>query len=153
MTLSKLLTPGLVQVKIVCASKDELITHLVKSIYVTDLKVPLPYEDLLEAIFKREQIGGTLFPSGLAVPHSRLGNYEDFILALGTSKEPIFHEGLQVRLMALMLSSQSGGPYYLPTVAALIKISRDGEYFSRLCNAGSTGDFISLLMERDQELG
>ena len=153
MTLSKLLNPELVKIKVESSSKDELISKLTESIFRTDHDIPISQEDLLQAIFKREQIGGTSLPSGLSVPHSRLGNYEGFIFALGTSKEPLFNEGVQIKVMALMLSSQSGGPYYLPTVAALTKLSRDGEYFSRLSEAENKDDFIRILMERDPELG
>jgi mannitol/fructose-specific phosphotransferase system IIA component (Ntr-type) len=55
--------------------------------------------------------------------------------------------------MALMLSSQSGGNYYLPAVAAFTKISRDEAYLSRLCGAESSEAFISILKERNFDLG
>ena len=151
MILSELLESDLVFPKIGCASKEELISKLVEKIYSSGRILPLPPEELLDKIQMREQIGGTLLPTGLSVPHVRL-NYEGFVITLASPKEPIFHEGIQVRLMALMISSQSGGPHYLPTLAALTKISRDADYLSRLCAAGNPEDFISILKERDSEL-
>ena len=153
MTLSELLNPELILVKTASVSTNELISTLAEKIYETNPDFPVPREKLLDTIFKREQIGGTMFPSGLSVPHARLGNFEGFVLALGTSVEPILYQGFKLRLMALMISSQTGGQYYLPTVAALTKISRDNEYFSRLCEAEDKDDFIRILMERDQNLG
>jgi PTS system nitrogen regulatory IIA component len=152
MTLSELLKPELILPKILCSSKDDFIAKLLDCIYKTNKKFLYSQEEALTSIFKRELIGGTTFPSGLAVPHSRLGDFDGFVFALGTPLNPIFHEGIQIRLMVLMLSSQSGGLYYFPTVAALTKISMDSDYFSVLCEAESPEEFIKIIRERDLEL-
>jgi len=152
MTLTELITPELVFLKITCASKDELIDKLVKSVYRTGREFPFSQEDLLETIYTREQIGGTLLPSGLSVPHARLKDFEDFAFALATPAEPLFHEGQRINLAAMMITSQSGGPWYLAVLAALTKISRDSEYLSRLCGAENPEDFICILEERNSEL-
>ena len=153
MTLTELLDSDLVLPKTPCASKDELISKMVDRIYSINKDFPIPQEEILKAIYLREKIGGTLLPSGLSVPHARQKEYEkDFIIALATPMQPIFHEGIQVRLMALMISNKTGGPHYLPTVTALTKISMDAEYLSRLCDAETPEDFIFILEEKDHEL-
>jgi PTS system nitrogen regulatory IIA component len=149
MTLSELLKPELIRPKILCSSKDDFITKLMDCICKTNRKFIYSQEEMLASVFKREQIGGTTFPSGLAVPHSRIGDFDDFVFALGTPLNPIFHEGIQIRLMVLMLSNQSGGPYYFPTVAALTKISMDSEYFPALCEAESPEEFIKIIQAKD----
>jgi len=152
MTLTELLKPELILTNSICASKDDLIKNIVKKIYSAGMGPPISQDVLLQAILNREQIGGTFLPSGLSLPHARLKDFEGFIIALGTTKEPLFHEGTQLRLMALMISSQTGGPHYLPAVAALTKISRDGEFLSRLGGAENAESFIGLLKEKDQQL-
>ena len=152
MTLSELLKSELILLKTQCASKDDLVSTLVEKLYTTGHEFPLPKNDLLKTINMREQIGGTMLPSGLSVPHARLRDYEGFILALATPAEGLFHEGLQIHLMALMISSQSGGPWYLPSLAALTKISRDKDYLLSLSGAETPEDFIAILKERDTEL-
>jgi PTS system nitrogen regulatory IIA component len=153
MTLSELLKPELILTKADYASKDELISELVVRIYNTEPEIPFSSEDLLHTIQMREQIGGTILPSGLSVPHARLKNFEGFILALGLPAKPVFHDGFQIKMMSLMITSQSGGLYYLPTLAVLTKISRDNDFFSLLCGAEKAEDFIRLIREKDQELG
>ena len=152
MTLVELIKPELILTNVHCASKDDLIRDIVEKIYSAGVVPPISQDVLLQAILKREQIGGTLLPSGLSLPHARLKDYDSFILALGTTKEPLFYEETQLRLMALMISSQTGGAHYLPAVAALTKISRDSEFLSRLGKAENTEDFIGLLKEKDQKL-
>jgi len=152
MTITKLLKNNLVLPKLSCSSRDELISKLLEHIYKTDRKLPLSANELRDKILMREKIGGTLLPSGLSIPHARIEDYEDFILAVGTPAEPLFHDGIQIRLMAMMISSQSGGAYYLTTLAAFTKLSRDAVYFSRLGDAASPEDFLKILEERDIEL-
>jgi len=152
MTLVELLKPELILTNIVCDSKDALISSLVEKIYSAGIGLPISQDVLLQAILKRELIGGTFLPSGLSVPHARVKDFDGFIMAMSTTKEPLFHEGTQLRLMALMISSQSGGPYYLPAVAALTKISRDAAFLSLLSRMENAESFISLMREKDQQL-
>ena len=153
MTLSELLKPEMVLPKIACVSKDELISRLVEQAYSTGREIPLSREELLRNINMREQIGGTLLPSGLSIPHARLNGFTDFIFAVATPSQPLFDGGLEIRLAAMMITSQTGGPWYLAVLAALTKISRDGAYFARLCGAENSGDFLNILRERDTQLG
>ena len=152
MTLSELLKGELILPGFDCASKEELINKLVELVFAENQKLPINKHELLKTIHKREQIGGTLLPSGLSVPHARLQNYEGFILAIGVPKEPLKYEGQPLRLIAMMITSISGNPYYLPVLAALTKMSRDSEYFSRLIGAKNSEDFLNILRERDAEL-
>jgi len=152
MTLVELLRPELILTNTVCASKDELIRIIVEKVYNAGMAPPVSQDALMDSIIKRELIGGTLLPSGLSVPHARLKDFEGFILAVSTIKEPLFCERTQLHLMALVISSQSGGPYYLPAVAVLTKISRDTEFLSRLSRAENADGFIGLMREKDQQL-
>jgi len=152
MTLSELLKPELVLIKSASTSKDDLIAELVGKICDYEMEFLQSRDELLDLIYKREKIGGTLLPSGLSVPHARLGNMEGFVFAMGTSNRPMFFEGLRLRLMVVMISSQTGVPFYLPTVAALTKLSRDADYFARLCDAENKDVFIKILKEQEQVL-
>ena len=149
MTISELLDKKLVLAKIDCASGDELIRILVERIYEQNPSFPIPKNEVLTSIAIREQIGGTLLPSGLSIPHARLKDYEGFTIAIATPKKALFQDELPIRMMALMVTSQSGIPWYLSTLAAISKISRNGEYFSRLCDAPGTGAFFGILAEND----
>ena len=135
-----------------CSSKEDFITKLVEQVCNTKLEVYISQKDLLAEIFRRENIGGSLLPSGLSIPHARIKGFNDFIIAIGTPKKPLFHEGQPIYMMAMIISNEFGEPYYLPTLAGLAKLSRDQEYFSRLCKADSFEGFVRILRERDPEL-
>ena len=151
MSISELLEEEQVLAKIACSSKDDLICKLLDLVFKTKDCLPFSREEALNTINIREKIGGTLFPSGLSVPHARLRNYDGFILVIGTPEKELFHEGLQVRMMALMITSQVGAPHYLPALAELTKISKNSEFYSRLCDAETPKDFISIFREQVPE--
>ena len=152
MTLLDLVKPELVLPKMNCSSKNELIAKLIDQIYSTKHELPFPKEEVWNSIDIREQIGGTLLPSGLSVPHARLRDYDGIILAIGIPDEALFQGGHQIHMMALLITSQSGGQFYLPVLAALTKISKNTEFFSRLCGAVNSKDFINILRENNPEL-
>jgi len=153
MTLTDLLKPEMIFPKITCASKDEFIAKLVDLVCNTDREFPLSPEDLLETIYLREQIGGTLLPSGLSIPHARVKDFDGFVFALATPAQSLFYQGQEIHLAAMMITSQSGGPWYLSVLAALTKMSRDAGFFNRLSGAENPEDFISILRERNLLLG
>ncbi|MCL2069615.1 MAG: PTS sugar transporter subunit IIA [Treponema sp.] len=152
MYLSELLANERIYPKIACSSKDELLSIVLEKIYHSSEKFPLSQEELLKALDLREKIGGTMLPSGLSIPHARIKEYEGFVLALATPSEPIFYEGIQVRMMSMMLTSQQGGPNYLPCLAALTKLSRDPELFSILCDEVDPEKFLLAIKGKDLEL-
>ena len=149
MNLSELLDKELLLPKIDCTSGDELIRTLVERIYEKNPSFPIPKNEVLTSIAIREQIGGTLLPSGLSIPHARLKDYEDFTIAIATPEQPLFQGGQQIRMMALMITSQSGVPWYLSVLAAISKISRDAGYFTRLCGAPDAGEFFNIIAGND----
>ena len=151
MTISELLEEEQVLARVSCSSKDDLICKLLDQVFKTKDILPFSRESVSKTINIREKIGGTLLPSGLSVPHARLMDYDGFILVIGTPEGTLLHEGLPIRMMALMITSQVGAPHYLPALAELTKISKNGEFFSRLCDAETPKDFISILREQAQE--
>ena len=152
MTLSELLKPELILTGIECESKNDLISILVGKIYEYGYELPINENSLIKTIQIREEVGGTLLPSGLSIPHARLKDYEDFIITMAIPKGKLYHEGQELKLMSLMVSSQSGVPHYLKVLASLTKISRDNAYFTKLCNADSPENFLEIIKEKDQEL-
>jgi len=151
MSLHNLLLPGLILPKVECDSKNQLISILADKIYDSDVSLPVSKSNLIKIIHAREEVGGTLLPSGLSVPHARLKDYNDFVIAIGIPARPVFSEGLQIRMMALMVSSNTGGPHYLKSLAELTKISRNKDEFFRLCSAESPEEILKILAEENMD--
>jgi PTS system nitrogen regulatory IIA component len=153
MKLSSLLNSGLVLLKRSCKTKDELIDELIQEIYRTRQNISISEKTVRSVITDRENLGGTLLPTGLAIPHARLPGFDDFIIAVGIPAEPIQTIGVDtpIRMMVLMLTSQGASTQYLNTLAAFGKISQ-GTVFSKLCGAVTPHRFIEILKDANIEV-
>ena len=151
MSLHNLLVSSLILPKVECDSKNQLISLLADRIYDYGISLPVNKSSLVKIIHTREEVGGTLLPSGLSVPHARLKDYNDFVIAIGIPAKPVFSEGLQIRMMALMISSNTGGPHYLKSLAELTKISRNKDEFFRLCSAESPEEILRIIAEENMD--
>ena len=149
MSLCEIILPQLILPQAACKSKNDLIHTLVEKIYEAGIELPINQHSLIKTIHIREDIGGTLLPSGLSIPHARLKDYEGFVIAFGIPTKAIPQNGMQLRMMTLMISSSTGGPHYLKSLAALTKISRDKVYFEKLCSVKSTEEFLEVLKESE----
>jgi PTS system nitrogen regulatory IIA component len=152
MQLASLLVPRLVFLRRAYAGKDEMINDLVREVFHTRYKITCGEEDVKAAIRDRESLGGTVFPSGLAVPHARLDNFDDILFVVCVPASPIFFEGMPIRLMVLVLTGHATSAMYLNTLAALVKLSTDKDYFERLLASSSPQNFIHILRERNMEV-
>ncbi|GHV80094.1 hypothetical protein AGMMS49944_18850 [Spirochaetia bacterium] len=145
MKLSSLIHPDLVLLKRPGRTRDELLDEMIRELYRPGKRFPIPEKTLRDVIADRENLGGTLLPSGLAIPHARLEDFDDFIIVIGIPTSPIQAEGEPAtHMMALMLTSLSASTQYLNTLAALAKISQ-GPLFPKLCGAVNPNAFIEIL--------
>jgi PTS system nitrogen regulatory IIA component len=152
MQLASLLAPGLVFLRRSYAGKDEMINDLVREVFRTRYKITCGEENVKTAIRDRETLGGTVFPTGLAVPHARLENFDDILLVVCVPASPIPFEETPIRLMVLVLTGHATSAMYLNTLAAFVKFSTDKNYFERLLAASSPQNFIHILKERSIEV-
>jgi PTS system nitrogen regulatory IIA component len=152
MQLSSLIIPNLVFLRKNYGSKDELIGDLVREVFRTRYKITCGEEDVKAAVRDRESLGGTLFPTGLCVPHARLDNFDDILILIGVPASPIPCEDKNIRIMVLVLTGHATSTIYLNTLAAFVKISLDTEFFERLLASATPQVFIQLLKERNIEV-
>jgi PTS system nitrogen regulatory IIA component len=152
MQLSSLLTPGLVFLRRDYGSKDEIIDELVREVFRTRYKITCKAEEVKAAIRERESLGGTIFSTGLAVPHARLENFNDILIIVCVPAVPVPFEDTNIRIMVLVLTGSAASTIYLNTLAAFVKISMDKEYFEKLLASPSPQSFIQLLKERNIEV-
>ncbi|MDR0561565.1 MAG: PTS sugar transporter subunit IIA [Spirochaetaceae bacterium] len=147
MKLSSLLNPELVRIKASGKTKDELIDELIREIYRTRQYILLSEQKVREAVLEREQLGGTVFPNGLATPHARLEGFSDLLIAVAIPAQPVQYENTVIRMMILILTSQGASTLYLNTLSAFAKLSKDAEQFDRLCAAASSQGFVQVIKD------
>ena len=152
MQLASLLTPGLIFLKRSYDGKDEMIEDLVRELFRTRYKITCTEEEVKTALREREDLGGTVFPTGLAVPHARLNDFDDILIAVCVPSKPVSAKGMYIRLMVLVLTGHETSNLYLNTLAAFSKISSETQYFEQLITAETPQSFIQILKKRNFEV-
>jgi PTS system nitrogen regulatory IIA component len=105
--------------------------------------------DMMEALLKREELGGTVLPNGLAIPHVRLDCLDEFWIAVYTPAKPLLHQELEVRLICLFLIPSSGSDIYLQTLSGLTKYTAQAEVMDSVSKASTVGGLLSVFDRLD----
>lgn len=144
MLLADLLQPSLVHLRSDVDGKDAAIDHLVGHFLKTS-PARLDRAAVRAAIDAREALGGTVFPTGIAVPHGRLADFDDLLIGVSVPLRPVTIAGTPTRMIVLMLTSKAGSPVYLNTLASWLKLSQDAALFGRLVGARTPHEFIEIV--------
>ena len=144
MKLSSLINPDFIEINQPAASKEAAIERIVDS-FVSRYSFIHSREDILSAIREREELGGTLLESGLALPHARFEGFNDVLIGILRPAQPIETAEGPIRLMVVLLTEKTASTLYLQTIAAFARISQNEEQFNRICTAGTRRELISLL--------
>lgn len=109
----------------------------------------------LAALKEREQQGSTALELGVAVPHARLPELEDFVLAVGVSKDGIdfgAKDNLASRLFFVILAPPAKNTVLLHTLAAVARLTIDEEHRRMLVDSRNASEFAAVVEKSGVEL-
>ena len=110
----------------------------------------LDKQEVLDAFLQREKLGYVVFPDGSSLPHGRLEDLDDLIIALVKCQKPIDFCGKKADLFYCVLTSNSGSNRYLLVLASFAKIA---QYHSeKVRNAASGKELIELIRSFDLDV-
>ncbi|MBL8967949.1 MAG: CBS domain-containing protein [Spirochaetaceae bacterium] len=152
MKLAHLLDPKLVLLDAAVSTIDEAIVAAVDE-FADHHARSVNREVALARVRERQALGGTVFPTGIAIPHARLADFDDLLVAAVKPVSPIAVEGQPpVRLVWIVLTSQSESSSYLKVLAGLAELSMNGPAMARLLAADSASRFIDIVEEVGYEV-
>jgi PTS system nitrogen regulatory IIA component len=125
-------------------SESEVIRHLLEH-FRRNTPAILDLDTITRAVEQRSSLGGIVFPTGIAVPHARLDDFEDLLIGICVPAEAVSMEGVPVRMIVLILTSRTPSNIYLNALAAFIKISQNSDLFGRLLAARNAYEFLHIL--------
>lgn len=151
MKLHNLLSEPLILLDRAVKSKEEAVQVLVKAVQ-SRYPFPLKPEELLKAVMDREALGGTSFPTGIAVPHARIDFLDDIVVAVLRPAQPLPDPVAPVRLVVLMLTSQNKPAIYLNSLSSILKFSQKTEVYEKALTTHSAKEFLDLVAAQDYNL-
>lgn len=121
---------------IVCGVKAKDNKAVVKELIDTLAKntAGLEVEKINDAVMEREKLMPTMVAPGLAVPHARLSNLQQLLIALGTSEEGIDFKSPMgpANIIILILTPKDDPGLHLQILSALAKDFQDPETVNKL---------------------
>lgn len=126
-------------------TRDEALQALVDALRDAN-KLQHP-DDFLAAILEREKIVTTGIGMGVAIPHAKLANYDDFFIAIALIKEGIQWESIDhapVRLVFMIGGPDDKQTEYLQILSCLTIAIKDEERRKKLLNAKNPEVIIKL---------
>lgn len=147
MKLSHLLHKELILWDVDITSTDGLYDWIAANV---SAKFKISEKEIKQAFIEREELGYTVFPDKSVIPHGRIEDFDDLIIAVVKTKKPILISGSMADIFYCILTTNSGSNRYLKTLASFAKIAAfHAEDIRRIRN---THDFMKFIEEGDFEL-
>ncbi len=148
MKLSSLLNPDNIIIGSSVRSKEDAIIEIYKQIK-KNYRFRMDTELIKQTIQERENLGGTSFESGIAVPHARLDDFDDLLIGILIPDSPITDNGIELKMVVLILTSKAVSNIYLNTLAAFIKLSRNSSLFSDIISHKTGEELVSYIEKQN----
>jgi PTS system nitrogen regulatory IIA component len=145
MTIEKYLNPRLVKF-LNASTRDEALEMLVE--LLDKEKKLLDKKRYHRALLEREKIVSTGVGMGVAIPHAKLEEYQDFFIAIGIQEKPGLEwnalDGGMVRLIFMIGGPDNKQTEYLHILSKLTMAIKDEERRKKLLKAKTVEEVISL---------
>lgn len=148
MALVDLISSEVVKVPLTADNKPAVLRELIQ--ILKDSGKIDDFDNVLEAIHKREEMGSTGLELGIAVPHAKTEEVKSLTVAIGISPEGIEFESLDGKpsqLFFLMLAPPNQSGPHIEALAEIAKLSRSRAFISTLINARSSQEVVELFRE------
>jgi PTS system nitrogen regulatory IIA component len=112
-------------------------------------------QEIVEAVIAREKIVPTVIAPGLAVPHARMDNLNQMLVALGTSRKGISFKtpGMPpVNVVIMILTPKDDPGLHLQILAALAKDFKDPESIRNVAASETSGEILNYFTSSDTEI-
>lgn len=107
-------------------------------------------DELFDAIIEREKIVTTGIGMGVAIPHAKLQEYDDFFIAIGILETGVDWDALDgnvVRLVFLIGGPDDKQTEYLQILSSLTFALKDPDRRKKLLTANTPEDVVKLFKE------
>ena len=107
-------------------------------------------EAFRRAVLDREAVMSTGVGLGVAIPHARIPEVKDFVIAVGRSEHPITFDsfdGGPVFIVIMIAANSSQQPEYLRVVAKLVRVLKNSTHRRKLLEAENAAAVRKILLK------
>ncbi len=140
------------------SSKKEVIENMIEKIAYKDKVIKERKEEVEKAVLKREMEISTAIGKGIGIPHGRIANYNDIIIAVGLLATPfkIEIEGSKqedtLEVVFLIISDALKNKTILKLMGSISKIAmKKEELLERIKNSKTSKEILEVIEESNIE--
>lgn len=150
MNLLDVLDKDLVKVPLTASDKQGIITELVEAVAKAKGYSTSQFEDILEAVLNRENLGSTGIGNGIAIPHAKTNVIQHVTMVVGVSRFPVEFDSPDAqksRLFFMVLAPPSEASAHVELLASIARTCTSNVFRRMLEQAKDKDEVIRLFME------
>jgi PTS system nitrogen regulatory IIA component len=106
------------------------------------------HDELLAAIYKREELMSTGIGLGIGVPHIRINSVEDIVMAVGITSAPVTdYESLDdepIRIICMIAARSDQHPQHIKLLSAVSKLLKNTEIREKILSSKSEQEIFDI---------
>lgn len=110
------------------------------------------HEYMVNTLLEREKLGSTGIGDGIAIPHGKLADLDELIVAFGRSREGVEFDsmdGKPANLFFLLLAPENTTGLHLKALAKISKMLKDNAFRKKLIEAKSKDELYLIIADKD----
>ncbi len=150
MQLDQILRIEFINANMTAKNKEEALAEMVNTIIQAGVKVN--FREIMNVLQQRESLGSTGIGDGIAIPHGKVAELSDIVVAFGRSVEGIEYralDGKPVHLFFLLLAPENSAGQHLKVLAKISKMLKDVSFRKKLFKAKSQSDLYKVIIEQE----
>lgn len=136
---------------LVSGNKKDVLGELIDVMIKNGLKINS--DKAIDVLLQREKLGSTGIGEGVAIPHGKVSDLQELVVAFGRSKKGIDFDaidGKPVHLFFLLLAPESSTGQHLKALARISKMLKTPNFRKTLLEAKSRNDLYKAIVEQDE---
>ena len=112
------------------------------------------HEDLLGILAERERLESTGIGGGLAIPHGRLKNLKQFVVAFGRSIKGVDFDSIDrkpTHLFFVVMAPENSAANNLKLLGRIVTLLKDASFRKRLMEAKTQQEIFQALSQEDEK--
>ncbi|PLX95594.1 MAG: PTS fructose transporter subunit IIA [Desulfuromonas sp.] len=154
MKIADLLNPAAIAADLEATDKEAALVELT-DVMVSASGGELNRDDVLQVLQERERLGSTGIGEGVAIPHGKLGQIKELMVAFGRKQEGIDFDsmdGKPAHLFFLLVAPEESVGVHLKTLARISKLLKNAEVRERLLTVQGRDALYRTIVEEEEKL-
>lgn len=132
-------------------NKQEVLAELMNPLIASGLKIDRARA--IDILQQREKLGSTGIGDGVAIPHGKVSDLNEMVVAFGRSQQGIAFDaidGKPVRLFFLLLAPEHSTGQHLKALAKISKMLKTPNFRKKLIDAKTKTDLYKAIVLQDE---